>query len=120
LKGEIEHKEVGNHVSPFNIDHELSEINIHMPLIELAKNPSYHNQIEKVMHGMGPTNQLDNLNVQDECPTIVFGPPIYDKEDYVTPFYVTLNIHDKILHNCILDSRSSHNLMPKIFMENLG
>jgi hypothetical protein len=46
-----------------------------------------------------PTNQPDTLNVQDECPTIVFGPHIDDKEDFVAPFYVTLNIHDKMLHN---------------------
>jgi hypothetical protein len=45
---------------------------------------------------------------------------IDDKEDYVAPFYVTLNIHDKMLHNCMLDSGASHNLMPKIVMEKLG
>jgi hypothetical protein len=38
----------------------------------------------------------------------------------VVPFYVTLNIHDKMLHNCMLDSGASHNLMPKIVMEMLG
>jgi len=38
----------------------------------------------------------------------------------MAPFYVTLNIHDKMLHNCMLDFRASHNLMLKIFMENLG
>jgi hypothetical protein len=72
------------------------------------------------MHGGGPTNQPDTLNVQDECPTIVFGPHIDEKEYYVAPFYVTLNIHDKMLHNCMLDSGASHNLMPKIVMEKLG
>jgi len=69
---------------------------------------------------MGPTNQPNNLNVQDECPTIVFGPHINEKEDCVAPFYVTLNIHDKIMHTCMLDSMDSHNLMPKTFMEKLG
>jgi len=33
---------------------------------------------------------------------------------------VTLNIHDKILHNCMFYSGASHNLIPKIVMENLG
>jgi ribonuclease HI len=36
------------------------------------------------------------------------------------PFYTSLNIHDKVLHNCLMDSGASHNLMPKIVMEELG
>jgi len=63
-----------------------------VPLIKLDKNPLYHKYIEKVMHGMGPKNKTDPLNVQDECPTIVFGPRIDDKEDCVAHFYVNLNI----------------------------
>jgi len=35
-------------------------------------------------------------------------------------FYVSLTIHDKILHNCLLDTGASHNLMPKVVMEELG
>jgi ribonuclease HI len=30
------------------------------------------------------------------------------------------NIHDKVLHNCLMDSGASHNLMPKIVTEELG
>jgi hypothetical protein len=108
-----------NQFPSFNIEHELSKIKIHVPLVELAKNPSYHKQIEKVIRE-GPTNPTDTLNVQDEFPTIVFGPHIDEKEESVAPFYVTLNIHDKMLHNCMLDFGASHNLMPKVVMENLG
>jgi ribosomal protein L31 len=32
---------------------------------------------------------------------------------------VTLNIHDKMLHNCMLDSGASHNLMSKVVMEKM-
>jgi hypothetical protein len=35
-------------------------------------------------------------------------------------FYIGLNIHDKTLHNAILDSGASHNLMPEVVMEKLG
>jgi hypothetical protein len=31
-----------------------------------------------------------------------------------------LIVHDHLLHNCMLDSGSSHNLMPKVIMEKLG
>jgi hypothetical protein len=42
------------------------------------------------------------------------------KDASTPPFYTSLNIHDKVLHNCLMDSGASHNLMPKIVMEELG
>lgn len=42
------------------------------------------------------------------------------REGGVPPFYVNLNIHDKILHNAMLDLGAWHNLMPNIVMEKLG
>jgi hypothetical protein len=44
---------------------------------------------------------------------------VEDRDDSSPPFYTSLNIHDKVLHNCLMDSRASHNLMPKIVMEEL-
>jgi hypothetical protein len=45
---------------------------------------------------------------------------VEDRYDSSPPFYTSLNIHDKVLHNCFMDSGASHNLMPKIVMEELG
>ena len=45
---------------------------------------------------------------------------VEDKDDSSPPFYTSLNIHDKVLHNCLMDSGASHNLMPKAVMEELG
>jgi ribonuclease HI len=42
------------------------------------------------------------------------------RDDSSPPFYTSLNIHDKVMHNCLMDSGASHNLMPKIVMEELG
>lgn len=50
----------------------------------------------------------------------MFRPQIENNKDHVAPFYITLNVHDHLLHNCMLDSGASHNLMPKIIMEKLG
>jgi len=93
---------------------------MHVPLVELDKNPLYQKQIEKVLHGVGPINQPDNLNVLDEFPIIIFGPHISNKEAFVAPFYVTLNIHDKLIPSYMLDYGASHNLMPKMVMKNMG
>jgi hypothetical protein len=45
---------------------------------------------------------------------------VEDKDDSSSPFYTSMNIHDKVLHNCLMDSGASHKLMPKIVMEELG
>ena len=50
----------------------------------------------------------------------ILGPMVEDRDDSSPPFYTSLNIHDKVLHNFLMDSRESHNLMPKTVMEELG
>jgi hypothetical protein len=63
---------------------------------------------------------LDVINLQDEKPTIVLGPIVEERDESTPPFYFSLNINEKILHNFMLDSRASHNLMPKVVMGYLG
>jgi hypothetical protein len=43
-----------------------------------------------------------------------------DRDNSSPPFYTSLNIHDKVFHNCLMDSGESHNRMPNIVMEELG
>jgi hypothetical protein len=52
----------------------------------------------------------------------LFGPHVEESSDAdeVPHFYVSLKIHDMTLHNAMLDSGESHNLMPKVVMEQLG
>ena len=50
----------------------------------------------------------------------MFGPHIENDKYFVAPFHITLTIHDHLLHNCMLDSGASHNLMPKEIMDKLG
>ena len=55
---------------------------------------------------------------------MLFGPRVeekgHDDDGEVPPFFISLNIHEMTLHNTMLDSGDSHNLMPKAIMENLG
>ena len=57
-------------------------------------------------------------------PTIFVGSGSLDKvekkSDFPPPFYITLTINEKLLHNFMLDFGSSHNIMPKYVMESLG
>ena len=51
----------------------------------------------------------------------MFGPRVESsQEDDVPPFYISLRIHSLFLHNAMLDLGASHNLMPKMIMDNLG
>jgi hypothetical protein len=63
---------------------------------------------------------FDVISLQDENPSIIVGPQIEDGSNAFPPFYVSLNVHDKILHNCLMESGASHNVMPKVVMEELG
>jgi hypothetical protein len=64
---------------------------------------------------------LDTLNVQDDHPAILFAPHVEEigNDDDVPLFYVSVNIHNVTLHNAMLDSRASHNLMLEVIMEEL-
>ena len=60
------------------------------------------------------------MNLQDEKTTVTLGPLVDDRDDSSPPFYTSLNIHDKVLHNCLMDSGASHNIMPKTVIDEIG
>jgi hypothetical protein len=64
----------------------------------------------------------DTLKVQDDHPAIFFGLRVEKKRNTkdVPPFYVNLKVHDMTRHNAMLDFGVSHNLMPKMIMNELG
>ena len=65
----------------------------------------------------------DILELNEGKPTIILGSKIdsVDSEDeQVPPFYMSLNVHDMVLHSSMLDLGASHNLMPKGVVESLG
>ena len=64
----------------------------------------------------------DLVNLSDDQPELIFGPDVNGKhqDGAVPPSYISLTIHNQILHNAMLDSRASHNLMPKEIMETLN
>ena len=79
----------------------------------------YRSQVLKVLN-IG--ENTDTMNLNNGQPELLFGLEVDGKpqEGGVPPFYVSLNIHDKILHNALLDSGASHNLMPKTIRDHLN
>jgi hypothetical protein len=105
--------------SSFNFEHEIQKIKIPVPLSELVKHEDFKKSLSKLLQSEPSPHSTNLVNLQDENPTVILGPMVEDRGDSSPPFYTSLNIHDKVLHNCLMDSGESHNLMPKIVMEDL-
>ena len=102
----------------FSFKSELNKIKISVPLLVLLKYPAYKESFKSLLQ---PPLTPDSVNLEDEHPTIYLGSHVQDQNDDNSPhFYLSLSIHDKFLHNCLLDSGASHNLMPKKVMDELG
>jgi hypothetical protein len=91
-----------------------------VPLSELLKNEPFKKSIMKVLQPPTYVVTYDVISLQDENLAITMGPHIEDGSDASSPFYISLNVHHNILHNCLMDSCASHNVMPKFVMEELG
>jgi ribonuclease HI len=113
-------REIPKPASSFNFEHEIQKIRIPVPLSELIKHGEFKKCFSELLQSEASCLPTDSINLQDEKPAVVLGPMVEDRDDSSPPFYTSLNIHDKVLHNCLMDSGASHNLMPKIVMEELG
>jgi hypothetical protein len=116
----IEVREAPKPTPSFNFYHDTQKIRILVPLSQLVKNEDFKRSLSKLLQSKSPQPPSDSVNLQYEKPTIILGPMVEDRDDSSPPFYTSLNTHDKVLHNCLMDSGASHNLMPKIVMEELG
>jgi hypothetical protein len=108
----VDIKEPDKNVYVFNLEHEINKIKISVPLLELMKTEPFRKTVLKALQAPAHVTFSDTVNLEDENPAITIGPHIEDRIDASPPFYISLNIHDKILHNCLMDSGASHNVMP--------
>jgi hypothetical protein len=116
----LEVKEILKPPSPYSFEHEIQNIRIHVPLSKLVKHEDFIRCLSNIFQLEPASHSTDSINLQDERPVVILGPLVEYRDDSSAPFYTSLNIHDKVLHNYLMDSRASHNLMPKIIMEELG
>jgi len=117
-KKDVSAKEVEK-VSVFNLENEIAKLKISIPLTELMKNSNYKGHMSKILN-LDPSS--DMVNMEDDSPKLIFGPALegQSQDSDVAPFYISLRVHDFVLHNAMFDSRASHNLMPEAIMEKLG
>jgi hypothetical protein len=113
-------REIPKLASSFNFEHEIQKIRIHVPLTKLDKHEEFKKRFSEILQSEVSCLSTDSINLQDEKLAVILGPMVEGRDDSSPPFYTSLNIHDKVLHNCLMDSGASHNLMPKTVMEELG
>lgn len=101
----------------FSLQKEIEKVKIPIPLIKFLKQPSYKSQFSQFMLLSTLAPSHDYLNLQEEKLMVFFGPHVKEEDPSTAPFYVTLVIHDLLLHNSMLDLGASHNLMPLTVME---
>jgi len=106
--------------SPFSFESEVQKLIISVPLIELVKSEVFRKPILDILELKDAQESHDYVNLQDDKPAVVLSPMTEPFDDNSPSFYVSVTIHDKILHNYVLDTGASHNLMPKAIMEELG
>jgi len=97
-------KDILNSPSSFIFEHEIQKIRILVPLLELVENEGFKRCLSKILHLEPSSHSTDSVNLQDENPVIILGPLVEDRDDSSPPFHTSLNIHDKLLHNCLMDS----------------
>ncbi len=118
-KKDTEEKETEKSISTFNLEQEISKIKVFVPFNELLKNTEYRKQIQNML--ISQENRSDILNLEDDHPALLFGPRVADSStEYISPFYISLNVLGMTLRNAMVDSGASHNLMPLSVMEKLG
>lgn len=106
--------------SSFSFESEVQKLKVAVPLDELVKSELFRKPILEALGLQSKQTSMDSVNLQDDKPAVVLSPMIEPADNSSPSFYVSLTIHDKILHNCLLDTGASHNLMPKTVMEELG
>ena len=93
-------EEMNKSISGFSFEHDLNKVKILVPLTELIKSKVYRDAAFKNFKNAVNSTPIpsDEINLQDEKPTVIVGSKTFDKPDdnleYPPPFYVTLSIHD--------------------------
>jgi hypothetical protein len=85
------------------MEHKINKIKIHIPLVEIMKNDPFKHSILNFLQYHAPVISSNIVNLQDENPSIKIVLHIEEKYDSSPPFYVSLDIHDKSMHVCLMD-----------------
>jgi hypothetical protein len=99
----------------YNVVDDLSKLRITLPFTEVVKIPQQRENILKLLDEPGGRIEVVIANPkQNQTISVV------KLRGKVPPFYISIENHDVVLHNCLIDSRATNNIMPLEVMEALG
>jgi ribonuclease HI len=99
----------------YNVVEDLSKLRITFPFTEVVKIPQQRENILKL---------LDDPSEREEV--VVTSPKQSQSQSTaklrgkIPPFYISIENHDVALHNCLVDTGATNNIMPLAVMEALG
>jgi hypothetical protein len=98
-----------------NFMEDLSKLRINFPFMEVVKIPQKRQNILKLLDD--PYERVKNVITsprQSQSPTTA------KMRGKIPPFYISIENHDVALHNFLVDTGATNNIMPLSFMEELG
>jgi hypothetical protein len=99
----------------YNLVDELTKLHITLPFMEVVKIPQQRENILKILDDTNSRIEAVMMNTRQQQNITSLRP-----RGKVPPFYISLENHDFTLHNCLVDSGATNNIMPLSVMEALG
>jgi hypothetical protein len=99
----------------YNVVDDLSKLRITFPFMEVVKIPQQRENILKILDEPG-----SRMEAIVASPRKIQTTSVVKMRGKVPPFYISIENHDVVLHNCLVDSRAMNNIMPLEVMEALG
>jgi hypothetical protein len=107
--------------SKYNILNQLANIKAYATLLDMVVIPEQHKHLKQFMEGKASVvaNLSEEANKENSSVNKIgvhnFRYPVKNP-----PFYIYVNIMDKIAHCCLMDGSSGPSVMSKIIMEEIG
>jgi hypothetical protein len=98
----------------YNIMDDLSKLKITFPFMEVIKIPQQRENLLKIFDDSDTRMEVAVINSKQQQNYSSAKP-----KPKVPPFYITIENHEVVLHNCLIDSGATNNIMPLSVMQAL-
>jgi hypothetical protein len=98
----------------------MSNAKVLIPVAELIKIPSQKEKLLRAIEGPKEKSVEKHKELNEDAPVILQGMDQSRGNGSHQPFFISLLVNDLLLHNCMLDSGASSNVMTWKVMEQLN
>jgi hypothetical protein len=102
----------------YNVVNDLTKLQITLPFLEVVKIPQQKENTLKVLGNEDKHNTRVDAVVMDSQQQCVG--PLTRTRGKIPPFFISLETHKLILHNCMVNSGATNNTMSLLVMEVVG